>query len=344
MNSSIKLIMIEMAVDLFLRDLREDAGRAMRNLIDVGMRFAKGSFRNDFLPYAQAMMSDPSCPYYHLLENVAHNVDGRALRTFGINLGYHAWTCGTAAMRESERRTGRCLPWCLIFDFREGGALSGSLGELGRIVSECRDLGIAAFVFFADPRSFPIDALALQFQDCAFFLFAEPASVDARLVAGMRSARNIACSLHAPFSNPDSAQEAAGLLARGGCLFGFHAWYENADELSGYGGSWLGHCERDCGTFAFFVRGVPAGHESAAAAAAFVARMRTSPEHGVFAADFCEDFAAIDRMTGGSPCFAVVRGDGSIGRSLGEKNGLPASSGESFRERLLRAMPAFGLR
>jgi hypothetical protein len=199
-------------------------------------------------------------------------------------------------------------------------------------------------VFFIDPRRLSIDEVARQFRDCAFFLFTEPASVDANLVAGMKSAENIVCSLHAPFSDPDSAQKAAELLANGECMFGFHAWYTDGDGLSRVGASWLGHCERNRGTFSFFIRGGPRTLESTAAASAFVGRTRVSPEHGIFAVDFYEDFAAIDKMSGGSPCFAVLRGDGSIGRSLGEGDGVSAHPGDSFRERLLRAMPAVGLR
>lgn len=355
MSSSVKSIMVEMAVDLFLRDLREDSGRAARNLIDVGMRFAKGRFRENFLPCAQAMMADPFCPYYRLLENVAKNVDRRLLRIFGINLGYRAWTCGTAALRESERRTGHYLPWCLFFDLKGGGPLAGDSEGIVRIVSEAKELGISSFVFFADLCTLPVDEIASKNRDCAFFLFTEPSSVDSGFAERLSAAGNVACSLHAPFSDPDSARAAAALLARRSCLFGFHAWYSDGVALPGEGGPWLAACEGNAGTFAFFIRSGSEAPESAAAARAYVDRLRMSPEQGIFAVDLYEDFAAVDRMTGGSPRFAVLRGDGSITSSLAEgpagltpplalgvsPEAKPGPGRGSFSERLLRVMPLF---
>lgn len=339
MSSSIELIMIEMAIDIFLKDLREDPGRAMRNLIDLGMRFSKGRFRSDFLPYAQATMSDLTCPYYRLLENVARNIEGKALKTFGINLGYRALACGAREIRQSERRVGHYLPWCLIFDFREEGPLSNNAGEILRVISESRDYGIKAFMLFADPRRFPLDALVAHFRDCAFFLFTEPSAVDATLIRVMRSAGNVACSIAASFGDPDSARAAAGALSGGKCLFGFHVWYDSADELRRLGPSWLGRCERDRGIFAFFLRDGPDTPDSTAAANAFIGKMRITPDYGVLAADFYGDLASVNALMGVSPRLAVIRGDGSIGTALGGGNRDPMNAIGRFPEGLLRVMP-----
>jgi hypothetical protein len=243
---------------------------------------------------------------------VATKVDGEILRTFGINIGYHAWARGAKIIRENERKNGYNIPWTLIFDFEQGGNRTADRDMAMRVVSEGVELGIKSFMFFWDPGSLPLEAMATSHHDCAFFLFVETEAVDADLVAMLRRTRNIVCSIHRPLKAAESTARAVDLLSEGRCLYGFYARYSEAGESAITIGKWLSLCEKSSGVFAFLIQDEDCEEPAAERIHAYLHEAKTNQRFGIFASDFYEDIAWIDRIISVESCFLVIKGDGSV--------------------------------
>ena len=57
MQNNFTRMMIEVAVDKALGEIRKKSKRALRNLADIGMRYAEGRFQDEFFTIACALDS-----------------------------------------------------------------------------------------------------------------------------------------------------------------------------------------------------------------------------------------------------------------------------------------------
>lgn len=94
MQRDFKRISIENIVHKAFMDIEEDPRRGLRNLVDLGVNFAKGRFQKPFLRTIQNMLEDEDSAYYTLLEQLLKNTTPAHLSTFGINVGYNSCTMG----------------------------------------------------------------------------------------------------------------------------------------------------------------------------------------------------------------------------------------------------------
>ena len=92
MQRDFKRISIENIVHKAFMDIEEDPRRGLRNLVDLGVNFAKGRFQKPFLRTIQNMLEDEDSAYYTLLEQLLKNTTPAHLSTFGINVGYNSCT------------------------------------------------------------------------------------------------------------------------------------------------------------------------------------------------------------------------------------------------------------
>ena len=70
MQRDFKRISIENIVHKAFMDIEEDPRRGLRNLVDLGVNFAKGRFQKPFLRTIQNMLEDEESAYYTLLEQL----------------------------------------------------------------------------------------------------------------------------------------------------------------------------------------------------------------------------------------------------------------------------------
>ena len=81
MQRDFKRISIENIVHKAFMDIEEDPRRGLRNLVDLGVNFAKGRFQKPFLRTIQNMLEDEDSAYYTLLEQLLKNTTPAHLST-----------------------------------------------------------------------------------------------------------------------------------------------------------------------------------------------------------------------------------------------------------------------
>ncbi len=111
MKNDVFYTLIETVVANKLKDMEKYPERAARNLIDLGLLFSKGKFQNSFFSSAQTMLQNEESPYYKLISNVVNDVENQRLLTFGMNLGYNSFKCGSKIIRRNERKLNCIIPW-----------------------------------------------------------------------------------------------------------------------------------------------------------------------------------------------------------------------------------------
>ena len=109
-------IFVETTIRKAIRDIKDSPKRSFRNLIDLGLNFAKGRFEKPFLVSVQNLLQNEQSPYYDLVLDTVHNVDTDRLITFGMNVGYNGCTKGAKIIREIESKENYNIPWSLSLE------------------------------------------------------------------------------------------------------------------------------------------------------------------------------------------------------------------------------------
>ena len=104
MSDDINRILIGSVVRKTIADAQNSPGRSVRNLVDAGVNFAKGSFQKRFLGDVQTILQNEDSAYYDLAKDILSNVDRHILFTLGMNLGYNGCTKGVKTIRETEKK------------------------------------------------------------------------------------------------------------------------------------------------------------------------------------------------------------------------------------------------
>ena len=102
MEESVSRVLIETVVRRALREAGDSPERVSRNMIDMALTFAEGSFQRSFFQTAQRLLCDEHSAYYGLVRDIIAHVDAERLITFGMNVGYNSCTRGARIIRENE--------------------------------------------------------------------------------------------------------------------------------------------------------------------------------------------------------------------------------------------------
>ena len=138
---------IETMLNKALRDIERDPDRSIRNLIDLGINFAKGRFQQEFLHVLQEMMKNEQSAYYTLVKNVVSDTDHRRLMTIGMNIGFQACTVGATLIRDNEERLHFNIPWIYQVNFGEKGL---PCEDLDKLIRQGKELGTFIYLLNAD--------------------------------------------------------------------------------------------------------------------------------------------------------------------------------------------------
>lgn len=185
-----------------LRDMEQDSHRSARNLVDMGLLFAKGPFERRFLAQCKDVLEDTASPYYTAINRALTKCDRDTLVTFGINLGLEGCSRGARRIREAEARHGFQVPWALeIF----AGSDGLSRVYVQRLVSEAVALGVRVF-FLRDCGldQGELELLLRENQTCAFGLFTTGSRGDYWDLSRLRQHHNLVLSISAgaPLARP----------------------------------------------------------------------------------------------------------------------------------------------
>ena len=159
---------IETLVNKFFRDVQEDPDRSIRNMIDLGINFARGRFQKEFFQILQEMLKNEQSAYYTLVKNAVQNVDQERLRTFGMNLGFYGCTIGANMIRENEDRWNFNIPWAFNIPYGLDGL---AVPYVDKIISEGKALGSYVYILIQQgPLTEEHKNLLKIHDDCAFLL------------------------------------------------------------------------------------------------------------------------------------------------------------------------------
>lgn len=166
--SDISRILIETIVRKTIYDIKDSPKRSVRNLIDLGLNFAKGRFQLHFLEAAQTMLKNEKSSYYDLVTDTVYNVDSEKLITMGMNIGYNSCTKGAKQIRMIEDSEKYNIPWSLTMEIDE--KVFAEKEELYlSFVSQAKKLGIYTYFIIGGTKAALL--LAEKFTDCAFIVF-----------------------------------------------------------------------------------------------------------------------------------------------------------------------------
>ncbi len=188
MEKTMSGILIEAALKTTLHRLKDDPERGIRSLVDMGLRFSRTPFQQQFFKLSQTVLEDEKCPYYDLVQDIFSYADTDRLQRFGMNLGYHSCICGSKQIRDKERHLGCGIPWAVLLqiDPEKGEQLT----QLDDAVSEGEKLGIYTWLLFpsADPER-ALDLLRAH-PGSAFFLCCAPEQIQPALIDSLADLPN----------------------------------------------------------------------------------------------------------------------------------------------------------
>ena len=105
--------LVEIGVRSALTQCGGSPGRAVRNLVDLGLTFSRGQLQRQLLTTIQTLLGNPDSAYYPLIRDVVANTDTDRLVRFGVNVGYESCSKGARRLRTVEEEQGFHMPWAL---------------------------------------------------------------------------------------------------------------------------------------------------------------------------------------------------------------------------------------
>ncbi len=231
---------VRIIIDKAFRDIQngkdKDLRRNIRNLVDLGMHFAKGPNQRHFFNLALEVLSNPENPYNDLIGNAVKFIDLNTLKTAGINLGYGSFVYGVHTLRHEEPTLGHHIPWGVLLDLRKSGERALSTDRLLGLVAEGKGIGILFYLIYADaPEDIDFAVrLAQANGECTFLISAVPDIITEAFVLKAERCPNIMISVGVGENGAFDlgSENAFDLLRMHRCLYGFYAYYHsgNADN------------------------------------------------------------------------------------------------------------------
>lgn len=222
---------INIAVSKAMDDMKSDAKRSIRNLIDLGLLFSKSENQKQFFGIAQEVISNPKNAYHSLTARVIADVNNDTIKKVGLNLGYSSLIYGANKLRKRQELFDDLLPWLLIFDISDFSAESSN--QMRRFIAEGRELGIYSYIVCPHKIKdiITICEIAKCFDECLFVLAASSELISEHSAEVIGDTHNMMVSVKVSGSNLYSKnnEKAFLLLKQNRCLFGFHTGYNDAN-------------------------------------------------------------------------------------------------------------------
>lgn len=227
---------VEIAVNKALNDMKNNAERSARNLLDLGLLFVREPNIKWFFETISNIIVHPQSSYHILIKRMIDNIDADIIKTFGINLGYNSLTYGIKLLRRSEETLGHNIPWLVIFDITVQNNIF--FNKIDKYINEGQGLGIYTYLFkIYNSESFhEIINIAQKYRDCAIIVSLSPELMTNEFASLLKDAKNIVVSVKAEETceNREICEKAFKILLDHNCLFGFHTIFneETAKRLA----------------------------------------------------------------------------------------------------------------
>ena len=229
-NRSITRAIIEATVERGLREVDEDPRRSIRKLIDMAKQFSNGRFISEIYFIFQDLLRNEDSPYYTAIEHILHHTSRKALKHFGINIGYNSFTRGGKMIRSFEETSDYQIPWAIGIEIDPASANVYTVSELDRMIDQGTDMGI--FTYFIElTRRIPVlhDYLKLfnRHPGCAFMLTLPDEELEASLADELQENTNVLTFLKASGDYIDSN---AFALRRRKIWYGAYDYYNESNS------------------------------------------------------------------------------------------------------------------
>ena len=332
MKKDIKRAIIDMTVERGLREINEDPRRSIRKLADYGKQFGKGRFMQEIHAHYQDLLRNDESPYYSAIELVLKHTEMRALKDFGINLGYNSLTKGGKIIRKAIEKKGYFTPWNIRFSLDAESEKSFSPLELIPVIAQCRKAGIYTFVIQLEHDLTYVESLISLFRmydDCAFMFILPDREITEEIAEELVKATNVLTFVDA---SGDFNYSNSLMLKKYRMWYGTYDTY-NEDtfrELS------VEEKIRDYidfeSAFVLLVADDGTSSECILQTTAEVKKTRLEPKYPLFTFDVYGDSMKISDLVSGRQNFMYVRSSGIIQTETGE---LPFSRNAFDLEEIL---------
>ena len=304
---------IETMLNKSLRDIERDPDRSIRNLIDLGINFAKGRFQREFLHVLQEMMQNERSAYYTLVKNVVSYTDHRRLMTIGMNIGFQACTVGATLIRENEERLHFNIPWIYQVNFGKNGL---PCEDLDKLICQGKELG--TFIYLLNGNG-PIQkehiTVVKNHTDCAFILLVTAEMILGDLMDKLESTANCLILVD---GDSELLAEAADELKK-------HAFLRcrRADQNLYFEPDYLERIEDTGAAFCVLMPEDQFSFEEDELRKGQTAQIRGQQEYPFILVDYTSDIQQIDRVISNDSCAVAFDSEGYVYTDTGKWQGSP---------------------
>ena len=342
MSDDINRILIGSVVRKTIADAQNSPGRSVRNLVDAGVNFAKGSFQKRFLGDVQTILQNEDSAYYDLAKDILSNVDRHILFTLGMNLGYNGCTKGVKTIRETEKKKGFHVPWALalrIYSEEPGIRTEDYL----QIFREGTALGVYTYLVFLkgkmseNTEKMLLEVLRKQ-AECAFVLYTDRGRMSPVFIRAAGGCGNVMIAV------PDDEYMAENCrnLRKARMLYGIYSRYGEQERENILNGMWLSGIRALQPQFAFLVGKNEILSQTAQEIYQYVRKVRQNQQHPLICIDVRQDAKVIDQAMScdgnifREPLVLELAEDGGEGKYVRESDGQKPDNRYNSLEEVFR--------
>jgi len=240
-------------------------------------------------------------------------VNHETLKTFGINLGYNAYTYGVNQIRENEKKYCFIIPWALIFSMENPSKVSEN--DVEKMISQGVKLGIYTYFIFCTTNQIKQVAHLLEaFEDCVFVIFLEGASIKTGELEVLYTYHNFMISIA---SESRACIKIMAFLRKRGFLYAMHAFYNDCKAEEIITGKWLKSPLRTATTFAFLISESTCSLKTKNEVRNYVINGREKQHYPLFLIDITSDISYINEVISEDSHFIGFNSEGQLYTSAG---------------------------
>ena len=309
---------IETMLNKALRDIERDPDRSIRNLIDLGINFAKGRFQQEFLHVLQEMMKNEQSAYYTLVKNVVSDTDHRRLMTIGMNIGFQACTVGATLIRDNEERLHFNIPWIYQVNFGEKGL---TCEDLDKLIRQGKELGTFIYLLNED-GSIGEEHISIlkKHNDCAFILLVTAEKILGNLMDRLESTCNCLILVE---DGSELMAEAADELKKHEFLYGIYLRCSREAEERYFKSEYLEQITDTGASFCVLMPEDQFSFEEDMLRKEKTAQIRGQQEYPFILVDYTSDVQRIDRVISNDSCAVAFDSEGYVYTDTGKWQGSP---------------------
>lgn len=303
---------IDIAINKAIDDMRSDAKRSLRNLIDLGLFFSKGENQINFFNTAREVISNPTNPYHSLFARMVADINNETIKKTGLNLGYSSLIYGANKLRKRREIFADPLPWLLIFNVYESNSETFDL--MKQIIAEGRKSGIYSYIVCPNKLQ-DVEAvceIAQSFDDCLFALSLSSQMISEHSAKIIGNTSNVIVSVKVSGSEFCSKRDEKvfRMLKNNFCLFGFQISYNDSNIEQVAVPEYIDSAVSYGNTFGVFLADKGASEKCQAAMYKFACEVRGVNGQALIAIEWIQDMQYISER--------ILSGDGYMQMDLAE--------------------------